>query len=97
MKKQPGMIRKPKNLDRYSLFYTETLVKKPDGVMVWTSFSGEEGWQGFHFLNRSETMNQDRYSQVLEEHMLTILQVQGCEVLMQDEALAMLQRDAGSG
>ena len=42
-------------------------------------------------------MNQDRYSQVLEEHMLTILQVQGCEVLMQDEALAMLQRDAGSG
>ena len=42
------------------------------------------GWHGYHFLNIGETMNQDRYIQTLEEHMLTIFKVQGCEVLMQD-------------
>ena len=31
-------------------------------------------------------MNQDRYIQILEEHMVTIFQVQGCEIFIQDEA-----------
>ena len=61
-------------------------MKHPDGVMVWGSFSGVGGWGGLYFLNRGETMNQNRYIQVFEEHMLTIFQVHGCEIFMQDGA-----------
>ena len=84
VKKRPGLIRRPRNSDRYSPLYTEKSVKHPDGVMVWGSFNGVGDCEGLHFLNRSETMNQDRYIQILEKHMLTIFQVQGCEIFMQD-------------
>ena len=86
VRKRPGMIRRPKNSDRYSPRYTEKSVKHSDGVMVWGSFSGVGGWGSLYVLPKGERMTQHKYTQVLEDHMLPVMESHGCESFMQDGA-----------
>uniref|UniRef100_A0A0P4WEJ0 Tc1-like transposase DDE domain-containing protein n=1 Tax=Scylla olivacea TaxID=85551 RepID=A0A0P4WEJ0_SCYOL len=85
VRKRPRMIRRPKGSNCCSSLYTEKSVKHSDGVMVWGSFSGVGGWGSLYFLPKCETMRQDRYIQMLEDHMPPV-ELHGCGSFMQDDA-----------
>jgi hypothetical protein len=56
--------------------------------MIWGSFSGIMGRGGLYMLPKKVTMNGDRYISVLENHLLAMYGIHGCEIFMLDGAPA---------
>lgn len=81
-------VRQPLGASRYDSKYTVKTVKHPESVMVWGCFSGSNGRGGLYFLPKNETMNGNRYQEVLKDHLLPFWTIHGCNVFMHDGAPA---------
>jgi hypothetical protein len=79
-------VRRPHGSNRYDPKYTMKTVKHPDSVMVWGAFSGNRGRAGLYFIPKKQTMNSDRYIEVLEDHLLNFYELHSCDSFMQDGA-----------
>ena len=76
-----GRVRRPVGSDRYDPRYTSQTVEHSDYVMIWGCFSGKVGRGGLYFLTKNQTMNGDRYLQVLEDHLLSFIEIHDCNFL----------------
>ena len=74
---------RPSGSSPYEPKYVVPTVKHAPSVMVWGAFSAQ-GRAGLAFLN--EPMNSERYIWVLDEHLLTFMDINGCTVSQHDGA-----------
>ena len=79
-------VRRPKTMSRYLQRYTVATVKHSASVMVWGCFSGKKGRGGLYFLPTNQTMNGQRYKEVLDSHLLPFMRIHNCRFFLQDGA-----------
>lgn len=77
-------IRRPKGT-RYDEKYTIMKMKHPPTQMVWGAMSAM-GTAGLYFLEKSKTMNGDRYLDLLKSKLNIHMAVHGCDTFMHDGA-----------
>ncbi len=77
-------IRRPVN-QRYSPRYTIPVVKNPPKVMVWGDISCH-GRAGLHILTPGETVNAQKYLDILKEKLPFFSNFHGCTMFQQDGA-----------
>jgi transposase len=72
---------------RYEPRYTTATVKHPQKQMVWGCFSGA-GRGSLYFINANETVNANRYIDILSSKLKTSMTIAGTTVFQQDSAPA---------
>jgi hypothetical protein len=77
-------VRRPVGSNRFNSRYTVKTVKHPASLMAWACFSGSYGRGGIFFLPPNETMNGEKYQQVLEDHLLQFIEMHRCSHFLQD-------------
>lgn len=80
-------VRRPPGSSAFSPQYVVPTVKHPPSVMVWGAFSAR-GRAGLYFLEKNTTMNANRYIDVLDNHLLQFMEIQGCTTFQHDGAPA---------
>ena len=76
---------RPSGSDPCNPQYTQPSVKHPGSVMIWGCMSAS-GRGGLFFLAKGEKMNANKYTEVLNEHLLPFKTIHGTEIFMQDGA-----------
>jgi hypothetical protein len=66
---------RPSKVSRYKQRYTVATVKPSLCVMVWGCFSGQKGKGGLYFLPKNCTMNEERYKEVLDDHLIPFMRL----------------------
>jgi transposase len=79
-------VRRPAGSDRFHSRYTVKTVKHPESVMAWGCFAGSGRRGGIYFLPKNETMNSERYQEVLEKHLLSWMERYGSTHFLHDGA-----------
>lgn len=79
-------VRRPER-SRYEPRYTVATVKQPSKVMVWGSFSSY-GRGSLYFVLLKETVNAERYKNMLEDKLQNTMGIHGCRVFQHDSAPA---------
>ena len=79
-------VRRPPN-SRYQLKYTSPTMKQPPRIIVWGCFSAQ-GRGSLHFIPQQQTVNGERYKNILEEKLLQTMAIHGCTIFQQDSAPA---------
>ncbi len=87
-------VRRPSGSSAYSPQYVVPTVKHAPSVMVWGAFSAK-GQAGLFFLEKNTTMNADCYINVLDNHLLQFMEIQGCAIFQQDGAPAHKAKKVG--
>jgi len=78
-------IRRPVG-KRYDPKYCLPSVKQPKKIMVWASFSGKGGRAGIWFSKDGETVNAERYRNILNDKLLPFMVIHDIEYFQHDGA-----------
>lgn len=78
-------VRRPKHSDRYDPRYTVQRVRHPDSLMVWGCFS-YYGVGNLVFLEKGETVDSERYLDILHDNLEPCFDKCRAETFMQDGA-----------
>ena len=64
----------------------QSIIKHLPSAMVWGCFL-TKGRGGLYFMEKGATVNGQRYRQLLEDHLLSFMEIHECNIFQQDSAL----------